>query len=64
MNKSEFVKIPFKKATLYFTYPQFVEALRRGKAFTRAKERRRRENRMHQAAERRRNQMMGMPEVL
>lgn len=63
MNKSEFVKIPFKKSVLYFTFPQFLEALQRGRAFL-SQERRPRKAKMHEAAERRRDAMLGMPEVL
>ena len=64
MSKSEFVEIRHGKCKLYFPYDQFLEALRRGKAFNRSKERRPRERQMHAAAERRRDAMLGMPQSI
>ena len=48
--RQDYVEIPYRKSVLYFTFPEFFEALKRGRAFKRAKELREREDRVHVAA--------------
>ena len=59
MNTAEFVEISYNKSLLYFTFSEFMAAVKRGKAFTRSKELKKRELSAHHRADRKRDSMLG-----
>ena len=63
MQGPELIKIPYHKSTLYFQLSEFREALQRGKMILRRERQAQREQKAHEAADRRRDKMLGIQEV-